>query len=170
MTPAIETTGVMKGPDDAVADPAVLFDPPPLRRSFASGDVLRLLVGALLIVGGGLVAELAQATIEGVEADLLDAFGRLPDRLEEVILRIAQLFTSVVPAVALVVLLVRRRWRVALLLVLAAVVATLAMLLANAIVIDGELAAFLEALREDAPSLDRPATPTLRPSPPPPPS
>ena len=151
MTPAIETTGVRKGGDGAVADPVVLFDPPPLRRSFASGDVLRLLVGALLILGGGLVAELAQATIEGIEEDLLDAFDRLPDRLEEIILRIAQLFTSVVPAVALVVLLVRRRWRVALLLVLAAVAATLAMLLADAILIDGELAAFLDALRDDAP-------------------
>lgn len=126
-----------------------LFAPPPAQRTFSPGDVVRLLVGVLLVLGGAMVATLAQSTIEGIEQDLLEAFARLPDRFERVVLSAAQLVTSVVPTVALVVLLVRRRFRTAGLLVLASAAASIAMVVADAVVIDRELAAVLDALRAE---------------------
>lgn len=135
---------------DQQADPGVeLFEPPPSRRAFSPGDAVRLLAGILLVVAGAVVASVAQSTIEGLEQDLLEAFARLPDRFERVVLSVAQLVTSVVPTVALVVLLVRRHFRIAALLVLASVAASLAMVVADAIVIDRELAAVLDALRAE---------------------
>jgi glycosyltransferase 2 family protein len=124
-----------------------VFDPPPRRRAFSPTDVLRLLVGIVLAVGGAFLAEGAQATIRGIEQDLLSVFARLPDRFEQLVLDVAQFATSIVPAITLVVLLVTRRFRVAGLLLLAAIVAGLAMRLADAVVIDRDLAEFLDALR-----------------------
>ncbi len=126
-----------------------LFDPPPGRRSFAAGDLLRLVSGLVLVGAGALVAEVAQATIEGVEEDLAGAFARLPGQVEAAVLTIAQVVTSFVPLVTLVVLLVRRRWRVALLLVLTGGVATVAMLLADGVVINRDLAQAFADLRAE---------------------
>ncbi|WCO68126.1 lysylphosphatidylglycerol synthase transmembrane domain-containing protein [Iamia majanohamensis] len=134
-------------PDQAAG--VELFDPPPGRRSFAAGDLVRLVSGLALVGAGALVAEVAQATIEGVEEDLAGAFARLPGQLEAAVLTIAQVVTSFVPLVALVVLLVRRRWRVAALLVLTGGVATLAMVLADGVVINRALAQAFADLRTE---------------------
>ena len=134
----------------AEAGPEVeLFDPPPGRRSFAAGDLVRLVGGLALVGVGALVAEIAQATIEGVEEDLAQAFARLPRQVASAVLAIAQLVTSFVPLVTLVVLLARRRWRVALLLILTGALATLAMLLADGVVINRDLAQAFAALRAE---------------------
>jgi hypothetical protein len=59
-------------------DGVVIFDPPPRRRPFAPGDVVRLLVGAALVVAGWLLTEVGRSTIAGFERDLVSAFARLP--------------------------------------------------------------------------------------------
>ena len=41
----------------------VLFDPPPSRRSFAAGDVVRLVVGLVLIAAGLVLSRAARATL-----------------------------------------------------------------------------------------------------------
>lgn len=107
------------------------FTPPPLRRNFAAADVLRLLIGVAVVGAGALVAWLGRSTVSGIEADLARAFARLPGTLATALVNTAQLVTSFIPGVALVVLLVRRRWRVALLLLLTALVARYAMVLAD---------------------------------------
>ncbi len=126
-----------------------LFDPPSERRSFSPGDVLRLAVGASLIAVGALIAAGAQSTISGLEEDLLRAFARLPDRFEEGLLSLAQFVTSVVPAIIFVALLVKRRFKLALLLVAAAMLAGVGMLLADAWVLDRELSQLLDELAAD---------------------
>jgi uncharacterized membrane protein YbhN (UPF0104 family)/tRNA A-37 threonylcarbamoyl transferase component Bud32 len=140
------TTTTAPGPD---TDDVELFETPPSRRPFSAGDVLRLVVGLVLALAGVLLARLARSTIGGLESDLLRAFGRLPDGLEEVVLTLAQAATSLIPTVALVVLLVRRRWKVALLLLLTGVLATLAMALVDALVIDRDLADLIDRLETE---------------------
>ncbi|MDY7106974.1 MAG: lysylphosphatidylglycerol synthase domain-containing protein [Actinomycetota bacterium] len=130
-------------------DHVELYEPPPSRRSFAAGDVIRLLLGIVILTLGAGVAKLAQATVEGIEEDLLRALGRLPDTFESFVLSAAQIATSLIPTVALIVLLVRRRWKVALLLLLTGFVANLAMTLADIVVIDRELANILDELRAE---------------------
>ena len=69
----------------------MLFDPPPARRSFSPGEWLRLLIGTAFLGGGLLLGTVADDTISGAESDLVEAFSRLPDRLEEAFIGIAQL-------------------------------------------------------------------------------
>ena len=131
-------------------DPEVeLFAAPPERRSFSPGDLLRLAVGASLIVVGALIAAGAQSTIAGLEEDLLRAFARLPDRFEEGLLSLAQFVTSLVPTIVLVSLLVKRRFKLALLLVAAGLLAGVGMLVADAVVLDRELSQLLDELAAD---------------------
>ena len=130
-------------------DVVEIFEPPPSRRPFSPGDVLRLLVSIVLIVLGAILASAAQATIKGLEEDLVDAFGRLPDTFESAVLSIAQLGTSLIPLITLVVLLVRGRWKVALVLVLTGVLAFVAMTVADVFVIDRDLEDVLARLREE---------------------
>lgn len=126
-----------------------LFDPPRMRRVFSPGDLLRLLVGLGLIAAGTLVGALARSTIRGVELDLLELVGRLPDPFEDLLVAIAQLFTRVIPTVALVMLLVTRRWRVALLLVLAGVLADVAMGAVDVLLFDRDLEELVALLRAE---------------------
>ncbi len=126
-----------------------LFDAPPARRTFSPSDLLRLALGAALIVIGALIAAGAQSTVSGLEEDLLRAFARLPDRFEEGLLSLAQLVTSVVPTIVLVALLATRRFKLALLLVAASLLAGAGMLAADALVLDRELSQLLDELAAD---------------------
>lgn len=126
-----------------------VFDPPRTRRVFSPGDLLRLLIGLGLIAGGTLVGALARSTIRGVELDLLQLLARLPDPFEDLLLAVAQLFTRVFPTVALVMLLVTRRWRVALLLVLAGVLADVAMGAVDVLLFDRDLEELVALLRAE---------------------
>jgi glycosyltransferase 2 family protein len=118
------------------------------RLPFSAGDKIRLIVGLVLVVGGGVIASVGKATIRGIETDLADAFARLPNAFESAILSLTQFVTSFIPLVAIVVLLVRRRWKVALLLVLTAVVAYVAMAFADAAFLGGELRELRQRLVE----------------------
>ncbi len=121
-------------------DTVQLFEPPPRRRPFSPGDVVRLLVGLALVVAGWMIAELGQATITGIEEDLVSAVDRLPDGLETAILGSAQLAASLVPLAVLLWLLATRRWRRATMLVLAGALAGLGIVLVDRLVLEPRLA------------------------------
>src|SRR5215510_6374141 len=106
----------------------------PSRRPFSAGDVIRLIVGLVMALGGAAIAQLGQSTIEGIETDLAALFARLPNAFENAVLTLTQVIASVIPLIAMVVLLVRRRFKVAALLVLTAVITYLAMAVVDAIV------------------------------------
>ena len=127
-------------PDDAAAlhtvDGVEVFEPPPERRRFAPTDVLRFLVGVTVAVVGFVLGRIGQASIRGIESDLVAVFGRLPDDLADAVLSGAQLVTSLVPAVVLVVLLVRRRFAVAALLFLTSALAAVAAWVFTSLLLD----------------------------------
>ncbi|HUW03891.1 MAG TPA: flippase-like domain-containing protein [Acidimicrobiales bacterium] len=130
-------------------DEVELFDAPPERRSFSPTDTVRLAVGASLILFGALLAASAQSTISGLEEDLLRAFARLPSRFEEAVLSLAQLVTGVVPTIVFVALLVKRRFKPALLLFAAGSLAGIGMALADSLVLDDGLSQILAELGAD---------------------
>ncbi|HKE76098.1 MAG TPA: lysylphosphatidylglycerol synthase transmembrane domain-containing protein [Acidimicrobiales bacterium] len=99
----------------------------PRRRQRAPGDVLRLLLGLVLLVVGLFGATLARNTVGGVEADIVEAYERIPDRVAEVLTAFAYLLAAGLPFLAIVVLLLRRRFRRALALLLGGYVATWAL-------------------------------------------
>ena len=125
--------------DGADLGPVEVFEAPSSRRPFAASDVLRLVVGLGLILIGIVVARVLQSTVEGVEQDLAGVLARLPDEVRSLVLSLAQVVTSLVPAIAIVVLLVRRHWKVALLLVVTAVLANVAMSALDILVIKQSL-------------------------------
>ena len=116
-------------------------------RSFAPTDLIRLTLGLALAVGGTVIARVAQQTIEGIEQDILTAFSRLPDKVEHPILSGAQLVTALIPVTILVVLLVRRRWKVAGILVLTGAVASVAMQFVVELAIDRDIEHILDQVR-----------------------
>jgi uncharacterized protein (TIRG00374 family) len=119
---------------DAVGDAAVM-DLRPARRERSPADLLRLLLGLVLLGAGLLAATLARNTVVGVEADIVEAYERLPDRLDEVLTAIAFILAAALPLLAVAVLLLRRRYRRAAALVAGGQLATWAML-----ALDGALA------------------------------
>jgi glycosyltransferase 2 family protein len=99
----------------------------PRRRVRSQADVVRLLVALVLVGVGVLVATLLRNTIGGAEEDLVDVYQRVPDRFAEVLTGLAVIMAGVVPVLALIVLVARRRFRQAAALLLGAVGAGLAM-------------------------------------------
>lgn len=97
------------------------------RRRPAAGDVVRVGVGVAVIAVGVAAGHLGRATVQGVELDLLRLTGRLPDAVEDLLIGAAQLLVRVLPAVVVVALLVRRRWKLVLALIATAWLANLAM-------------------------------------------
>jgi uncharacterized protein (TIRG00374 family) len=98
------------------------------RRQRAPSDVLRLLIGLALLAAGLGAAMFARNTVGGVEADIVEAYERIPDRVAEVLTALAFLLAAGLPLLAILVLLVRRRFRRALALFLGYNVASWAML------------------------------------------
>src|SRR5262245_132400 len=99
----------------------------PRRRVRSQADAVRLIV-ALALVGVGVgVATLLRNTIGGAEEDLVDVYQRVPDRFAEVITGMAVILAGIVPLLALVVLVARKRYRQAAALLVGAVTAGAAM-------------------------------------------
>ena len=134
-------------PDEPTDDAVELYDPPHDRRAFSPADTSASSWVSAWSSIGILVSVVAQETVKGVEEDLVEAFNRLPDG-QLFVLSLAQLVTAFVPAVAIVVLVLRRRWRVALLLVLAGGLANVLMVVADALVIDRRLVDALDQIRD----------------------
>ncbi len=114
----------MTDPGAPGAHPVVLFPPPPSRQKWSSVDLLRLLLGVVLGAAGLFAATFADSTISGVESDVIDAVGRIPDSVEQAVVGSAQIIATFVPVFAVVVVVWRRRWRLLFMLLLAATVAS----------------------------------------------
>ena len=94
------------------------IDEPPADRHVRSpSDVLRLIVGVLLVLIGLLFAAGASNTLVGFERDLIDAFDTLPGGVAHAINLIFQGVASIVFTAILVVALWRRRYRLFVMLV-----------------------------------------------------
>jgi hypothetical protein len=113
-----EQVGVLAG---------VVVSVSPRQRVRSQADVVRLIVGLALVGVGVLVATWLRNTIGGAEEDLVDVYERVPDRFAEVFTGLVVLGAGLIPAVALIVLAVRRRFRQAAALLTGAVGAVLAM-------------------------------------------
>jgi undecaprenyl-diphosphatase len=90
-------------------------------------DIVRLLVSLALLAGGVLIAIHARNTIGGAEADIVDVYERVPERFADVLAAVAVVSATVVPVVAVVFLILLRRFRQAAALVLGGLFAVLAM-------------------------------------------
>jgi undecaprenyl-diphosphatase len=108
-----------------------LYEPPRSRRSFSPGDLLRLMIAVAFLVMAMFLVVVADETISGAEQDVVEGLSRLNDRLEQSIVAAAQLFATLVPLAALLVILWLRRWRLLFSLVVAAVIAAVAMIVAD---------------------------------------
>jgi undecaprenyl-diphosphatase len=130
MTP-VQSTGAIApagAPNEEVGVLAgVIVSVTPRRRVRSQADVVRLIVALALVGVGVLVAMWLRNTIGGAEEDLVEVYELVPDRFADVLTGLAVLGAGVVPVVALVVLVVRRRFRTALTLLFAGVGATVAM-------------------------------------------
>ncbi len=89
--------------------------------------MLRLLVGGALVLVGVILATVADRTVGGVQADLVEAVSRLPTQVEQVVVGVAQVIAASVVFVIAIVLLVQRRWRRLGVLIIGATVAGIAM-------------------------------------------
>ena len=96
----------------SATDEVELFEPAPAHTRFAAGDVVRLVVGAIALVGTLVVGSIATATVDGVEADIVDGIARLPDSIEQLLIGSAQLFATFVPLIVLAAAVYKRRWRI----------------------------------------------------------
>jgi glycosyltransferase 2 family protein len=81
----------------------------------SSADAVRTVIGLALVAVGTVVAGWAEGTVIGIESDLAEAIARLPNRLEEAVLAIAQLTAGSLALAVFVYLLVTRHFRAALL-------------------------------------------------------
>ena len=113
-------------PDAPVTPAVILFAPPSSRQRWSAADFLRLLVGLGFVAVGLLAAAFAEGTISGVESDIVDAIGRIPDGVEQAVLGTVQIIATFVPLIALVALLWWRRWSLLFTLCLTAAVASIA--------------------------------------------
>lgn len=104
----------------------VLFDPPPMRQRWSAPDLLRLLIGLVLIGAAFVAASFADETISGIEEDVVSGIGRIPDRIEATVIGSAQIIATFVPLVVTVFVIWKRRWRLLGTFWLASTVASLA--------------------------------------------
>ncbi len=125
-TGALPPRGVTSDDDVSVLD-GVLVSVAPRRRVRSQSDVVRLIVALALIGVGVLVATWLRNTIGGAEEDLVDVYERVPDRFAEALTGLAVIGAAVVPVLALVTLVARRRYRQAASLTSGALLAGLAM-------------------------------------------
>ena len=100
-------------------------EPPAERHVRTPSDVLRLIVGVLLVLIGLLFAAGASNTLLGFERDLIGAFDTLPEVVARVINLIFQVIASILFSAILVVALWHRRYRLFVMLVATSLVAQL---------------------------------------------
>src|SRR5262245_52679631 len=107
-TGAVAPPGVTRENEQVGVLAGVVVSVSPRRRVRSQADVVRLIVGLALMGVGVLVATWLRNTIGGAEEDLVDVYERVPDRFAEVLTGLAVLGVGLIPAVALIVLALRR--------------------------------------------------------------
>lgn len=78
-------------------------------------DLLRLLGSALVVAVGLLLATVAERTMAGLESDVLEALGRVPQPVARLVVAIPQVVVAVLLVGAPIALAIVRRWRTLLL-------------------------------------------------------
>jgi hypothetical protein len=111
---------------DVGGAPEVVLRPRGRERSPA--DVLRLLLGLALLGFGLLATTVARNTVGGIEADIVEGYDHVPDRIAEVATALAFVLAAAVPLLAILVLVVRHRYRRALALLLGGYLASWVMI------------------------------------------
>ncbi len=145
---------------DVAVHPVALFPPPSARQRWAPGQIIRLIIGLGAVGLGILAASFAESTISGIESDVLDAIGRVPDQVEQVVLGAAQIIATFVPLAGLAVVVWKRQWRVLLMLWLASTIGGLAVLALTAILGDRSVVATLAEQSSSGATLIASAFPT----------
>jgi glycosyltransferase 2 family protein len=95
-----------------------LFAPPPEIEEPVTepyvrspADLLRLVAGAIVVLLGLLVSAGISSAAVGFDRDLQNAFGSLPDIVETVLITLFQVVAALIPVVVFGLVLVRRRFR-----------------------------------------------------------
>ena len=95
-----------------------LFAPPPEIEEPAAepyvrspADLLRLTVGGIVVLLGLLLAVGASNATAGFDRDLIGLFDNLPDIVEKILIGVFDTIAGLIPAAVLVYVIVRRRWR-----------------------------------------------------------
>jgi undecaprenyl-diphosphatase len=87
-------------------------DVPPGERYYRHpGDIIRLVVWGLITLALALFIELAEGSNDGVREDLGDVVALIPVTVRQLAVTIAQAAVILVPALIVVLLVYRRRWR-----------------------------------------------------------
>ena len=105
----------------------VIEEPPAEDHVRSASDVLRLMIAVMIVLLGLLLAMGVSNTLVGFDRDILGLFDGLPGIVERLLIGIVQMVTIVLPPVIPVLLLIRRRFRLLGMLVLADVVAQFAL-------------------------------------------
>ncbi|HEX5097160.1 MAG TPA: lysylphosphatidylglycerol synthase transmembrane domain-containing protein [Acidimicrobiia bacterium] len=132
------------------------------QRVRAASDVLRLLVGLGFVVVGVLLATVADRTVGGAQADLIEAVSRIPSRVEQAIIGLAQLLTGSVITIVAVVMIVQRHWRRLGVLILGALTAAGVMMLLTNVLDLPQTQAAIDAYGDPIGWLTSPGFPSAR--------
>jgi glycosyltransferase 2 family protein len=99
----------------------------PRQRVRYQADFVRLLASLALLAAGVFIAINARNTIGGAEEDIVDVYQRVPERFADVLAAVTVVSATIVPVVAVVFLVLLRRYRQAAALVLGGLAAVVAM-------------------------------------------
>jgi len=164
---AVQSTGAVAPPGATIDEneqvgvlAGVVVSVSPRRRVRSQADVVRLIAALALAGVGVLVATWLRNTIGGAEEDLVDVYERVPDRFAEALTGLVVIGAGVVPLVALVVLVVRRRFRQAAALLTGAVGAGLAMAWLSEFLADQGVIAAVDPVTDRVVELTDPAIAT----------
>jgi glycosyltransferase 2 family protein len=124
---SVQRTSEAAATDQAGDSHDVTVSVAPRQRVRYQADIVRLLASLALLAGGVLLAIHARNTIGGAEADIVDVYERVPERFADVLAAVAVVSATVVPVVAVVFLILLRRYRQAAAFVLGGLAAVLAM-------------------------------------------
>jgi uncharacterized membrane protein YbhN (UPF0104 family) len=117
----------------------------PRHRERSASDVLRLLLGLVLLAVGLVIHSWGRNTVLGAEEDIVLAYERLPDRVAELVNGLAWITAAALPTLALIVLLLMRQFRRAAALFIGGTVALLAMVALDSVMNERSVVDAVEA-------------------------
>jgi uncharacterized membrane protein YbhN (UPF0104 family)/tRNA A-37 threonylcarbamoyl transferase component Bud32 len=123
----VQRTSEAVATDQAGVSHHVTVSVAPRQRVRYQADIVRLLASLALLAAGVLIAIHARNTIGGAEEDIVDVYERVPERFADALATVAVVSATVIPVVAVVFLVLLRRFRQAAALGLGGMAAVLAM-------------------------------------------